>query len=115
MNYNQRKDHRSDEEFAKHISDSTKKELYLAHRWQLEMQFRGKFMAILPYGLDVTGTVNKQVQDGKPDFKWLMRDAGGLKLTEGETTLNLEVQNSPDLNKVTFKVHAIKNIIKLQA
>lgn len=106
MNYNQRKDYRTDEEFAKHISDSTKKELYLATCWQLEMQLQGKKCAVIPFGLDVKGKVNKDVQDGKPDFKWI---------TQGAGTVNIEVKNSPVLNKVTFKIHAMKNIIKWYA
>lgn len=106
MNYNQRKDHRSDEEFAKHISDSTKKELYLAHRWQLEMQLQGKKYSLFPFGLDVTGEINRSTQDGKPDFKWY---------TYKDGTFLLEVKNSPVMNKVTFKVNAMKNIIKWES
>ena len=106
MNYNQRKDHRTDDEFAKHISDSTRKELYLAHRWQLEMQLKDKNCCVTPLGLDVMGEVNTEIQSGIPDFRWT---------TDNEELMNLEIKNSPVMNKVTFKVHAIKNIIKWNA
>lgn len=106
MNYEQRRDFRSHEEFAQHISDSTKKELYLVHRWQLEMQLKGKYCCVIPYGLDPSGNVNLNRQNGQPDFQLVNSE----KLNQ-----NLEVKNSPVMNKVTFKLLSMRNIVKWDA
>lgn len=104
MSLDYRRDVRTVEQFANDIELRTKKETFLVQLFKKEMEYLGHEITIVDNGVDNGGKLADKVTCA-PDY---------LITIDGKKML-LDIKNSPVTHKCTFKVHNLRQYIKMGA
>ncbi len=103
MNYQYRRDVRTDKEFKDDIKHTTKKEKFLVEVYRRELKHRGIIITVSDNGIDNTGKVIKGNVDCRGDFT--------IENENGDSWI-AEIKNSPVATKCTFKVASLQAYVR---